>query len=51
VPAFYTQPQTIDDIVNHTVGRLLDLFSIAHSGLVQRWEGMQKQAPIAGQQS
>jgi polyprenyl P-hydroxybenzoate/phenylacrylic acid decarboxylase-like protein len=51
VPAFYTQPQTIDDIVNHTVGRLLDLFSIAHSDLVHRWEGMQKQAPIAGQQS
>jgi polyprenyl P-hydroxybenzoate/phenylacrylic acid decarboxylase-like protein len=41
VPAFYTQPQTIDDIVNHTVGRLLDLFSIPHSGLVHRWEGMQ----------
>ena len=41
VPAFYTQPQTIDDIVNHTVGRLLDLFSIPHHGLVRRWEGMQ----------
>lgn len=41
VPAFYTQPQTIDDIVNHTVGRLLDLFSIPHSDLVRRWEGMQ----------
>jgi 3-polyprenyl-4-hydroxybenzoate decarboxylase len=50
VPAFYTQPQTIDDIVNHTVGRLLDLFSIPHSDLVHRWEGMQKQAPIAGQE-
>lgn len=40
VPAFYTRPQTIDDIVNHTVGRLLDLFAIPHSELVQRWQGM-----------
>jgi polyprenyl P-hydroxybenzoate/phenylacrylic acid decarboxylase-like protein len=44
VPAFYTQPETLDDIVNHTVGRLLDLFAIPHSHLVKRWEGMQKQA-------
>jgi polyprenyl P-hydroxybenzoate/phenylacrylic acid decarboxylase-like protein len=43
VPAFYTQPESLDDIVNHTVGRLLDLFAIPHSSLVQRWEGMQKQ--------
>src|SRR5258707_3006093 len=28
VPAFYTRPKTVDDIVNHTVGRLLDLFRI-----------------------
>jgi 4-hydroxy-3-polyprenylbenzoate decarboxylase len=38
VPAFYNKPQTIDDIVNHTVGRLLDLFGI-DTGLVRRWEG------------
>jgi polyprenyl P-hydroxybenzoate/phenylacrylic acid decarboxylase-like protein len=43
VPAFYTQPQTLDDIVNHTVGRLLDLFEIPHEGLVKRWAGMGKQ--------
>jgi polyprenyl P-hydroxybenzoate/phenylacrylic acid decarboxylase-like protein len=43
VPAFYTQPETLDDIVNHTVGRLLDLFSIPHTSLVKRWEGMGKQ--------
>ena len=42
VPAFYTQPQTLDDIVNHTVGRVLDLFSIPHTGLVKRWEGIAK---------
>lgn len=36
VPAFYAQPSSIDDIVNHTVGRLLDLFDI-DIGLVKRW--------------
>jgi 4-hydroxy-3-polyprenylbenzoate decarboxylase len=36
VPAFYSKPQTIDDIVNHTVGRALDLFGI-ETGLVKRW--------------
>ncbi|MGA2711422.1 MAG: UbiX family flavin prenyltransferase [Steroidobacteraceae bacterium] len=36
VPAFYHRPKTIDDIVNHTVGRCLDLFDI-DVGLVKRW--------------
>ncbi len=36
VPAFYTRPQTIEDIVDHTVGRALDLFGI-ESGIVKRW--------------
>ena len=36
VPAFYHRPKTIDDIVNQTVGRCLDLFDI-ESGLVKRW--------------
>ncbi len=36
VPAFYSRPETIDDIVNHTVGRALDLFGI-ETGLVKRW--------------
>jgi len=44
VPAFYTHPETLDDIVNHTVGRLLDLFDLPHEGLVRRWEGMPKPA-------
>ena len=39
VPAFYNHPKTIDDIVNHTIGRVLDLFSI-DTGVVKRWEGM-----------
>ena len=36
VPAFYTRPRTLDDVVNQTVGRVLDLFEI-DSGLPQRW--------------
>lgn len=36
VPAFYTRPETLDDVVNQTVGRVLDLFDI-ESGLPQRW--------------
>lgn len=38
VPAFYTRPETLDDIINHTVGRLLDLFGI-ETKLVKRWKG------------
>jgi 4-hydroxy-3-polyprenylbenzoate decarboxylase len=38
MPAFYNRPKTIDDIVNHTVGRLLDLFGI-ESAAVKRWHG------------
>ncbi len=37
VPAFYHRPKTIDDIVNQTVGRCLDLFDI-DVGLVKRWQ-------------
>jgi flavin prenyltransferase len=36
VPAFYIKPQSIDDIVDHTVGRALDLFGIEND-LVRRW--------------
>ena len=38
MPAFYNRPTTIDDIINHTVGRLLDLFGIETS-VVRRWQG------------
>jgi 4-hydroxy-3-polyprenylbenzoate decarboxylase len=38
VPAFYNKPKSVDDIVNHTVGRLLDLFGI-ETKLVKRWQG------------
>ena len=39
VPALYARPQSIDDMVNHTVGRCLDLFDI-ETDLVKRWSGM-----------
>jgi len=36
VPAFYHDPHTIEDIIDHTVGKVLDLFAIEHS-LFKRW--------------
>src|ERR1700726_2017239 len=36
VPAFYARPDTIEDMVDHTVGRVLDLFDI-DAGTVRRW--------------
>jgi 4-hydroxy-3-polyprenylbenzoate decarboxylase len=36
VPAFYHRPKTVDDIINQTVGRCLDLFDI-DAGVVKRW--------------
>ena len=36
--AFYHQPSSVDDIVNHTVGKLLDLLKVEHQ-LYKRWEG------------
>jgi 4-hydroxy-3-polyprenylbenzoate decarboxylase len=38
MPAFYNEPQTVDDIINHNVGRVMDLFGI-DSGMVKRWKG------------
>lgn len=35
-PAFYNEPKTIDDLVTHTMGRVLDLFGI-HLPEVKRW--------------
>lgn len=36
VPAFYNRPQSLDDVINHSVGRVLDLFGI-DLGVVTRW--------------
>ena len=38
IPGFYSKPKTIDDIVNHTVGKILDALGIDNS-LFNRWEG------------
>jgi 4-hydroxy-3-polyprenylbenzoate decarboxylase len=37
-PAFYARPNTVDDIIDHMAGRLLDLFEIS-TDAVRRWEG------------
>ncbi len=41
LPAFYSRPKSVDDIVNHTVGRILDHFGIDHD-LFERWKGTGK---------
>jgi len=40
VPAFYHKPHTIQDIIDHTVGKVLDIFAIEHD-LFSRWPGLQ----------
>ena len=39
VPAFYARPRSLDEMIDHTVGRCLDLFDI-DTQLVRRWAGM-----------
>lgn len=39
LPGFYHRPQSIAEMVDHTVGRVLDLFELAH-GLLPRWNGL-----------
>ncbi|MEU6413579.1 UbiX family flavin prenyltransferase [Microbispora sp. NPDC046933] len=43
-PSFYTMPATLDDVVDETVGRVLDLFGI-DTGLVHRWDGTPPASP------
>jgi len=39
VPAFYAAPKSLDDLVAHTVARVLDLFGV-HSAKLRRWQGL-----------
>lgn len=43
VPAFYHRPKAIDDIINQTVDRVLDLMAVEHPDLFKRWTGPQKE--------
>lgn len=40
VPAFYHRPTSIQDLLNHTVVKVLDQFGLHAEGLIQRWEGL-----------
>lgn len=46
VPAFYAQPKSLEDMVDHTLGRVLDLFGI-DLGLVRRWTGEKRRPKSA----
>lgn len=37
-PGFYQQPRTVEDLVDHTVGKVMDQFGVEHS-VYRRWEG------------
>ena len=39
VPAFYHRPATLDDVIDHTVTKILDQFGI-DAGLIDRWQGL-----------
>ena len=47
VPAFYTNPSSLDEMVDQTVGRVLDLFDLDHDG-VKRWTGPRRPPTLAG---
>lgn len=47
VPAFYMLPQNLDDIVNHLVGKVLDIFHIEHN-LFRRWGSREIESAVAG---
>lgn len=46
MPGFYHRPRTLDDLVQHVTGKILDRLGIAHGGA--RWSGTQEPEPEAG---
>ena len=50
VPAFYARPQSLDEMVDHTIGRLLDHFAIER-GMVRRWGGRRQTAEPAAERA
>ncbi|MGE0754336.1 MAG: UbiX family flavin prenyltransferase [Alphaproteobacteria bacterium] len=42
VPAMYSKPVSIEDMISHTIGRILDVFEVDHT-LVSRWQGLKKE--------
>ena len=42
VPAFYTRPESIEEQLDQSVGRMLDLFDLG-MGDFERWQGMRKE--------
>lgn len=45
-PAFYSRPASVDDLINHSVGRVFDLFDI-DVDVVKRWEGPRTAKPLS----
>ncbi|MFZ6766951.1 UbiX family flavin prenyltransferase [Undibacterium sp. Di26W] len=43
LPGFYHRPQSIDEMVDHTLGRVLDMFALPHE-LTPRWQGIKENA-------
>jgi 4-hydroxy-3-polyprenylbenzoate decarboxylase len=39
LPGFYQRPQSIEEMVDHTLGRVLDMFAVDHQ-LTPRWSGL-----------
>lgn len=46
MPAFYTKPDSIEELVDQMVGRMLDLFGL-DTGDFQRWNGFQKEGSVS----
>lgn len=45
IPAFYSRPTSLDEVINHTVGRVLDHFGVDHA-MVKRWGEKQPAAEL-----